>query len=44
MRYQMNDSLEKAIKIIVKVAEPDKIILFGSHARGDDKPGSDYDL
>ncbi|MEA3416346.1 MAG: nucleotidyltransferase domain-containing protein, partial [Thermodesulfobacteriota bacterium] len=40
----MDDSLEKAIKTIVKVAEPDKIILFGSHARGDDKPGSDYDL
>jgi len=40
----MNDSLEKAIKIIVQVAEPDKIILFGSHARGDDKPLSDYDL
>ncbi|MBW2329463.1 MAG: nucleotidyltransferase domain-containing protein [Deltaproteobacteria bacterium] len=40
----MNDSLKKAIKTIVKVAEPDKIILFGSHARGDDKPGSDYDL
>lgn len=40
----MNDSLEKAIKTIVKVAEPDKIILFGSHASGDDKPGSDYDL
>jgi predicted nucleotidyltransferase len=40
----MNNSLEKAIKTIVKVPEPDKIILFGSHARGDDKPGSDYDL
>ena len=42
--YQMKDPLEKAIKIIVKVAEPDKIILFGSHAKGDDKPESDYDL
>ena len=40
----MNDSLEKAIKTIVKVAEPNKIILFGSHVRGDDKLGSDYDL
>ena len=40
----MNNSLEKAIKTIVKVAQPDKIILFGSHARGDNKPGSDYDL
>ena len=24
----MNDSLEKAIKIIVQVAQPDKIILY----------------
>jgi len=40
----MNNSLEKAIKTIVRVAQPDKIILFGSHARGDNKPGSDYDL
>jgi predicted nucleotidyltransferase len=40
----MNDSLEKAINTISQVAEPDKIILFGSHAGGNDKPGSDYDL
>lgn len=40
----MTDSLEKAIKIIVQVAEPDKIILFGSHAKGDFGLGSDYDL
>ncbi|MCJ7808758.1 MAG: nucleotidyltransferase domain-containing protein [Desulfobulbaceae bacterium] len=40
----MTNSLEKAIKIIVQVAEPDKIILFGSHAKGDFGIGSDYDL
>jgi predicted nucleotidyltransferase len=40
----MKDSLKKAIRIIVEVAEPDKIILFGSHARGDDRPDSDYDI
>ena len=40
----MTDSLKKAIEIIVQVANPDKIILFGSHARGDNKPESDYDL
>ena len=40
----MEDSLERAIKIIVQVAEPDKIILFGSHARGDKRSTSDYDL
>ena len=32
----MNDSLEKAIMIIVQVAQPDKIILFGSHTKGGD--------
>lgn len=40
----MTDSLKKAIEIIVQVAKPDKIILFGSHARGDNKTESDYDL
>ena len=40
----MNRSLKRAIQIIVEVAEPDKIILFGSHARGDDRAESDYDL
>jgi predicted nucleotidyltransferase len=40
----MDNPLEKAIDIIVKVADPDKIILFGSHARGDSKKDSDYDL
>jgi len=40
----MTDSLERAIKTIVRVAEPDKIILFGSHVKGDFEAGSDYDL
>jgi predicted nucleotidyltransferase len=40
----MTRSMKKAIQIIVEVAEPDKIILFGSHARGDERPDSDYDF
>ena len=40
----MSDPLEKAIEVIVRVAKPDKIILFGSRARGDHKAASDYDL
>ncbi len=40
----MTDPLKKAIKVIVRVAEPDKIILFGSHVKGNSKPESDYDL
>jgi predicted nucleotidyltransferase len=40
----MNSPLEKAIDIIIKSVNPDKIILFGSRARGDFKKESDYDI
>jgi predicted nucleotidyltransferase len=40
----MTDPLKKAIEIIVQVAEPDRIILFGSQVRGDNREQSDYDL
>jgi len=40
----MNNPLQKAIKTIVRVAHPDKIILFGSRAKGTAKKNSDYDL
>jgi len=40
----MTDLLDKAVKIIIQVADPDKIILFGSRARGDFQDESDYDL
>lgn len=40
----MSNSLKKAIETIIQVAEPDKIILFGSRARGEFGSGSDYDL
>lgn len=39
-----NDQLDAAIVTIVKVADPDTIILFGSRARGDNRTGSDFDL
>lgn len=32
------------VKRIVQVADPEKIILFGSHATGHAGPGSDVDL
>ena len=39
----MNE-LEQIKEIIVKIANPDKIILFGSRTRGDHGEGSDYDI
>ena len=36
--------LEKAITIIIDVVDPEKIILFGSHATGTYDKNSDYDL
>ena len=41
----MSNPLNKAVEAIVQVADPDKIILFGSRARGTHKEDeSDYDL
>jgi len=41
----MNNPLNRAVEAIVQVADPDKIILFGSRARGTHKEDeSDYDL
>lgn len=40
----MERSLKKVIQTIVEVAEPDRIILCGSHVRGDESLDSDYDL
>jgi len=40
----MEKSLEKAISIIIEVADPDRIILFGSRAQGDSGLQSDYDF
>ena len=34
----------EVVRRIVAVAQPDKIILFGSRARGTARPGSDVDL
>ena len=37
-------NVNSLVKHIVSTVEPDKIILFGSRARGDNRPDSDYDL
>ena len=36
--------IDKIISIIVSIASPDQIILFGSYARGDNTEKSDIDL
>ncbi len=40
----MQSPLEKAVKVIVEEADPNKIILFGSRSKGKERPESDYDL
>ena len=38
------EKLQRMVRIIVAAADPEKIILFGSRARGDARPDSDVDL
>ncbi len=40
----LQDHLAEVIRRIVEVAQPDRIILFGSAARGEAGPDSDLDL
>lgn len=40
----MTDAIEKMTQRIVERFHPQRIILFGSHARGEEKSGSDIDL
>ena len=43
-RTTTKEALDEIVRRIVKVADPDKIILFGSAARGETGPNSDLDL
>jgi predicted nucleotidyltransferase len=39
-----DDLIGDIVRRIVQTAQPDKIILFGSRARGDARPNSDFDV
>ncbi len=39
-----DDLMQDIIRRIVATAQPEKIILFGSRARGDARPDSDFDI
>lgn len=39
-----NELLEQMVEVIVREADPEAVILFGSRARGDARPGSDVDF
>lgn len=43
-KIQERQAIDRMVKRIVRQFHPDKIILFGSHARGDAGPDSDVDL
>jgi uncharacterized protein len=40
----MISPVKAIVDIIVRVSDPDKIILFGSQATGNARPDSDYDI
>jgi predicted nucleotidyltransferase len=45
MSFPNNDGIIRAIvRRIVDTAQPEKVILFGSQARGDARPNSDFDV
>jgi len=43
-KLSVKAAIREMVKRIVKQFDPEKIILFGSHARGDAGPDSDVDL
>jgi len=40
----VKDVTEDIVRCLVEAAQPEKIILFGSRARGDARPNSDFDV
>ncbi|MBW7926564.1 MAG: nucleotidyltransferase domain-containing protein [Fimbriimonadaceae bacterium] len=43
-KVELPRSIQKAISRAVRECEPEKVVLYGSRARGDNHPVSDFDL
>ena len=43
-RTRTDKTLHEIVRRILEVGEPQKIVLFGSRSRGEERPDSDYDL
>lgn len=44
MHTLSQETIDQLVRVIVQEADPEVVILFGSHARGDARPDSDVDL
>lgn len=44
LQLNINEQLKKVLDIIIRISDPDKVILFGSRARGVFESDSDYDI
>ena len=42
--FNSDDILKNIVEQVVKISSPDKIILFGSRAKGTNRADSDYDI
>jgi uncharacterized protein len=43
-KKKLDSNLDKIVEFVLKYYSPTKITLFGSRARGDNRPDSDYDI
>jgi predicted nucleotidyltransferase len=43
VKLSIPETIDLAVRLLVEAARPQKIILFGSFARGEENPDSDLD-
>jgi predicted nucleotidyltransferase len=44
MKDARTDVIEDIVRRVVETVQPQRVVLFGSRARGDSRPDSDFDL